>query len=129
MTKTRTERIFLSPPHMGGEEMRFIKEAFESNYIAPLGPQVNAFEKEVAEYTGFSHCVALSSGTAAMHLALRYLAWGRPQWNAPQYHFRKLPRLNKSKIGFNPSTISRSYGVNWAGGAGGVNKKAQKAQE
>jgi hypothetical protein len=45
MTKTRTERIFLSPPHMGGEELEFINEAFESNYIAPLGPQVDAFEK------------------------------------------------------------------------------------
>jgi dTDP-4-amino-4,6-dideoxygalactose transaminase len=76
VTKTRTERIFLSPPHMGGEEMRFVKEAFESNYIAPLGPQVDAFEKEFAEYTGISHCVALSSGTAAMHLALRGLGVG-----------------------------------------------------
>ena len=70
------KRIFLSPPHMGGEEMGFIKEAFESNYIAPLGPQVNAFEKEFDEYTGISHCVALSSGTAAIHLALRGLGLG-----------------------------------------------------
>ncbi|MCL0038100.1 hypothetical protein M1N10_03695 [Thermodesulfovibrionales bacterium] len=46
---TLTKRIFLSPPHMGGEEMRFVQEAFESNYIAPLGPQVDAFEKEFAE--------------------------------------------------------------------------------
>ena len=61
-----TKRIFLSPPHMGGEEMRFLKEAFESNYIAPLGPQVDAFEREFAEYVGIKHCVALSSGTAAM---------------------------------------------------------------
>lgn len=61
-----TKRIFLSPPHLGGEEMRFIKEAFESNYIAPLGPQVDAFEREFAEYVGIKHCVALSSGTAAM---------------------------------------------------------------
>ena len=48
--------------------MRFVKEAFESNYIAPLGPQVDAFEKEFAEYIGIKHCLALSSGTAAMHL-------------------------------------------------------------
>jgi len=61
-----TKRIFLSPPHMGGEEMGFIKEVFESNYIAPLGPQVDAFEREFAEYVGINHCVALSSGTAAM---------------------------------------------------------------
>jgi len=72
----KNTRIFLSPPHMGGEEMRFVKEAFESNYIAPLGPQVDAFEKEFAEYTGIKHCVALSSGTAAMHLALCELGVG-----------------------------------------------------
>ena len=70
------KRIFLSPPHMGGEELEFVKEAFESNYIAPLGPQVDAFEREFAEYVGIAHCVALSSGTAAMHLALRGLEVG-----------------------------------------------------
>jgi dTDP-4-amino-4,6-dideoxygalactose transaminase len=58
---------------MGGEEMRFIKEAFESNYIAPLGPQVDAFEREFAERVGIPYAVALCSGTAAMHLALRIL--------------------------------------------------------
>ena len=57
--------------------MNFVKEAFESNYIAPLGPQVDAFEREFAEYVGIKHCVALSSGTAAMHLALRILGVGR----------------------------------------------------
>jgi dTDP-4-amino-4,6-dideoxygalactose transaminase len=61
---------------MGGEELRFVKEAFESNYIAPLGPMVDAFEQEFAEYTGIEHCAAVSSGTAAMHLALRYLGVG-----------------------------------------------------
>jgi dTDP-4-amino-4,6-dideoxygalactose transaminase len=64
--KSTLNRIFLSPPHMSGEEMRFVKEAFESNYIAPLGPQVDAFEREFAEYVGIKHCLALSSGTAAM---------------------------------------------------------------
>jgi len=67
-------RIFLSPPHMGGEEIRFIKEAFESNYIAPLGPMVDAFEREFAEKVGIPYAAAVSSGTAAMHLALRVLA-------------------------------------------------------
>ncbi len=67
------DRIFLSPPHMGGTEMQYVQEAFDSNYIAPLGPQVNAFEKAFCEYTGFKHCVALNSGMAAMHLALRYI--------------------------------------------------------
>jgi dTDP-4-amino-4,6-dideoxygalactose transaminase len=76
MTNRKTEKIFLSPPHMGGEEMRFVQEAFESNYIAPLGPQVDAFEKEFAEYVGIPHAVAVSSGTAAMHLALRILGVG-----------------------------------------------------
>jgi dTDP-4-amino-4,6-dideoxygalactose transaminase len=66
----KPERIFLSPPHMSGYEQRYINEAFESNYIAPLGPQVDAFEKEFAEKTGIPHAVALSSGTAAMHIAL-----------------------------------------------------------
>ena len=69
-------RIFLSPPHMSGNEQRYIDEAFESNYIAPLGPQVDAFEKEFAEKIGISHAVALSSGTAAMHLALCELGVG-----------------------------------------------------
>jgi dTDP-4-amino-4,6-dideoxygalactose transaminase len=70
------KRIFLSPPHMGGEEMSFVKEAFESNYIAPLGPMVDAFEREFTEVVGIRHCAAVSSGTAAMHLALRILGIG-----------------------------------------------------
>ncbi len=70
------KRIFLSPPHMGDFEQRFVQEAFESNYIAPIGPQVDAFEKGFSEYTGIKHCLALSSGTAAMHLALQELEVG-----------------------------------------------------
>ncbi|WP_054031396.1 DegT/DnrJ/EryC1/StrS family aminotransferase [Desulfatitalea tepidiphila] len=69
-------RIFLSPPHLGDKELEFVHQAFESNYIAPLGPQVDAFEKAFSEYTGIPHCLALSSGTAAMHLALRHLGVG-----------------------------------------------------
>jgi dTDP-4-amino-4,6-dideoxygalactose transaminase len=72
----KSKRIFLSPPHMGGEELPFIQEAFESNYIAPLGPMVDAFEKEFAEKVGIGHAVAVSSGTAALHLALSILAVG-----------------------------------------------------
>ncbi|MBC2741992.1 MAG: DegT/DnrJ/EryC1/StrS family aminotransferase [Desulfosarcina sp.] len=67
------KRIFLSPPHMGGREIEYIKDAFESNYIAPLGPQVDAFEQEFAQQIGAPHAVAVSSGTAALHLALRYV--------------------------------------------------------
>ena len=61
---------------MGGEELTFIKEAFESNYIAPLGRQVDLFEKEFSEYVGINYSVAVSSGTGAMHLALRELNVG-----------------------------------------------------
>jgi len=61
---------------MGGEELKFIHDAFESNYIAPLGPQVDAFEREFAERVGIPYTVALSSGTAAMHLALKSLGVG-----------------------------------------------------
>jgi dTDP-4-amino-4,6-dideoxygalactose transaminase len=67
------KRIYLSPPHMFGEELELVKEVFESNWIAPLGPQVDAFEKEMSERTGVEHAVALSSGTAALHLALGVL--------------------------------------------------------
>jgi dTDP-4-amino-4,6-dideoxygalactose transaminase len=72
----KSKIMFLSPPHMGGEEMLFVQEAFESNYIAPLGPMVDAFEREFADYIGIKHCVAVSSGTAAMHLGLRHLGVG-----------------------------------------------------
>ena len=71
-----SERIYLSPPHMGGEELKFVHEAFESNWIAPLGPQVSAFEKEVASYVGTRGALAVNSGTAAIHLGLRLLGVG-----------------------------------------------------
>jgi hypothetical protein len=66
-------RLFLSPPHMGGRESEFVQQAFASNYIAPLGPMVDAFEREFGAYVGLPHCLALASGTAATHLALRHL--------------------------------------------------------
>lgn len=69
-------RIFLSPPHMGGSELDYIHQAFESNYIAPLGPMVDAFEKAFAEKVGIPYALALTSGTAAIHLALRVLEVG-----------------------------------------------------
>lgn len=69
----RQQRIFLSPPHLGKMERHFVDQAFLSNYIAPLGPMVDAFERKFSEYTGIKYCVAVSSGTAAMHLALRHL--------------------------------------------------------
>lgn len=69
-------RIFLSPPHMGQEEFEFIKEAFENNYIAPCGPHVDAFEREFSDIVGIPYAAAVSSGTAAMHLALRLMGVG-----------------------------------------------------
>ena len=66
-------KIYLSPPHMGEYEQQYVKEAFETNWIAPLGPNVNGFEEELAAYTGAAGAAALSSGTAAIHLALRLM--------------------------------------------------------
>ncbi|MCX7747150.1 MAG: aminotransferase class I/II-fold pyridoxal phosphate-dependent enzyme [Clostridia bacterium] len=66
-------RIYLSAPHMGGLEQKYINEAFESNWIAPLGPNVDAFEQELAEKVGSKGAAALSSGTSAIHLALKYI--------------------------------------------------------
>ena len=68
---TAPKQIYLSPPHMDGGELNLLTEAFESNWITPLGPQVDAFEREVCELVGVEAAVALSSGTAALHLALR----------------------------------------------------------
>lgn len=70
------KRIYLSSPTMHGEEQKFVQEAFDTNWVAPLGPNVNAFEKEMAAYVGISHASALSAGTAAIHLALRILGIG-----------------------------------------------------
>ena len=65
------QRIYLSLAHMGGREQEFIKEAFDTNWVVPLGPNVNAFEQELAAYVGQDrHVVALSAGTAAIHLGL-----------------------------------------------------------
>jgi dTDP-4-amino-4,6-dideoxygalactose transaminase len=63
-------KIWLSSPHMGGNEMKYIQEAYDTNWVAPLGPNVNEFEKELAKYLGARGVAVLSSGTAAIHLAL-----------------------------------------------------------
>jgi dTDP-4-amino-4,6-dideoxygalactose transaminase len=63
-------KILLSAPHMGGTEQNYVRNAFESNWIAPLGPNVDAFEKLIADYCGVKSATAVSSGTAAIHLAL-----------------------------------------------------------
>jgi len=65
-------RIFLSPPRLGGTEIEYIQEAFATNWIAPYGPSINAFEREMARYIGVESSLALTSGTAGIHLALRW---------------------------------------------------------
>ena len=64
------KKIYLCSPHMGGGEMKYVKEAFDSNWVAPLGPNVDAFERELCAATGAKHVAALSSGTSAIHLSL-----------------------------------------------------------
>ena len=67
---TMQSKIWLSTPHMCGSEQKYVNEAFETNWVAPLGPNVDAFEDCLSKYTGVKHAAALSSGTAAIHLAL-----------------------------------------------------------
>lgn len=76
LKRMNKKKIWLSSPHMGGEEMKFVQEAFETNWIAPVGPHVDAFERELGEFNGIQHCAVLSSGTAAIHLALIILGVG-----------------------------------------------------
>jgi UDP-N-acetylbacillosamine transaminase len=67
------KKLFLSPPHMGGNEQKYINEVFESNYIAPIGTFITRFEKSICDYTHSKNALAVTSGTAALHLALRVL--------------------------------------------------------
>ena len=67
------ERIFLSAPHMGENELKYIQKVFESNYIAPLGEYIDKFEDSIKRYTGAKHAVALTNATSAIHLALRII--------------------------------------------------------
>ena len=66
-------QILLSTPHIGAKERQYVEEAFKTNWIAPLGPNVDSFERELADVVGVGHAAALSSGTAALHLGLRLL--------------------------------------------------------
>lgn len=70
------KRIFLSPPYVTGREQELVAEAFASNYVAPVGPMLTAFEQDLCKATGFKHAVAVSCGTAAIHLILRCLGVG-----------------------------------------------------
>ena len=68
--------LYLSPPHVGERERRFLLEAFDSNWVAPAGPDLDEFEQQVTALLGVADAVALSSGTAALHLALLALGIG-----------------------------------------------------
>ncbi|GAB2957892.1 aminotransferase class I/II-fold pyridoxal phosphate-dependent enzyme [Hymenobacter coalescens] len=70
------DRLYLSPPHLGRHELNYLHKAIEDNWVAPVGPNLDGFERDLCQYTGAAHCVALSSGTAAIHLALRLLGVG-----------------------------------------------------
>ncbi len=70
------KRIYLASPTMHEWEKKYVQEAFDTNWIAPVGPHVNAFEKEISDYTGAKYAAALSSGTAAIHLAVKLLGIG-----------------------------------------------------
>ena len=78
LNTTLQKKIWLSSPHMGTHEQEFVKEAFDTNWIAPLGPHVIGFEKDISNYVGQDiHVTALSSGTAAIHLGLALLGVGK----------------------------------------------------
>ena len=89
------DRIWLSSPHMGGAEQNFVNLAFEENWIAPIGPNLNGFEKDICEFTGAKHCVGLNSCTAAIHLALNGCITGQnPKYDDPKFHQLFLKKLN-----------------------------------
>ncbi|MBB6505219.1 dTDP-4-amino-4,6-dideoxygalactose transaminase [Sphingomonas endophytica] len=80
----RSDRMFLSSPHMSGREQKYVDDVFATNWVAPVGPMVTRFEEDLARYTGIPHVAALSSGTAALHLALRLsgIGQGDAVWGA-----------------------------------------------
>src|SRR5699024_12388058 len=71
-----SKKIYLSSPHMSGHEQKYIQEAFDKNWIAPLGDNVNSFEEELGAYNNIKAVSVVSSGTVAIHLALRFLDIG-----------------------------------------------------
>ncbi|RTQ50695.1 aminotransferase class I/II-fold pyridoxal phosphate-dependent enzyme [Hymenobacter gummosus] len=76
MRSDEHDRLYLSPPHLGRHELNYLHKAIEDNWVAPVGPNLDGFEQDLAQYTGRGHCVALSSGTAAIHLGLLLLGVG-----------------------------------------------------
>jgi len=76
-SKNEVKRLFLSSPHMSGNELKYIEEVFKSNYIAPLGEYVDKFEESIKKYTGAKNALAVVNGTSAIHLTLRVLGIGK----------------------------------------------------
>jgi len=72
-----SKKLYLSPPHMSGNEQKYIDDVFKSNYIAPIGTYIDKFEKSICDYTSIPYSLAVSSGTSAIHLALRVLNIGK----------------------------------------------------
>jgi dTDP-4-amino-4,6-dideoxygalactose transaminase len=70
------DRIYLSPPHLGRHELNYLHKAVEDNWVAPVGPNIDGFEADISAAVGVAHCVALNSGTAALHLGLLLLGVG-----------------------------------------------------
>ena len=67
---TKSDKIWLSSPHMSGNELKYVNEAYTTNWMAPVGPNVDGLEQDIQSFMGVEHCSALSSGTAAVHLGL-----------------------------------------------------------
>ena len=90
-------KIWLSSPHMGGSELKYIHEAFDENWVAPLGPNVNGFEEDLKQFLGGNvEVAALSAGTAALHLALIILGIQKNDGSAP--YFTLMPLATASHI-------------------------------
>lgn len=126
--------IFLSPPHMGGTEQALVKEAFETNWIAPYGPHIVAFEAEMAQYVGAGHALAVTAGTAAIHLALRSLGVGRgdlvfcsdftfaASCNPALYQGAELAFIDSEPDSFNMSPVALEKAFVWAEAQGRLPK-------
>ena len=75
MLLEKLDRIYLSPPHLGRHELNYLHKAVEDNWVAPVGPNLDGFEADICAAVGVPYCVALTSGTAALHLGCCCWAW------------------------------------------------------
>ena len=98
------ERSILSAPHMSGKEQQFVEEAFATNWVAPVGPHLDLFEAEFAAKIGMKHTLAVSSGTAAMHLAIRHLDCSREKKSFARLRLLRRASIRSSTNGETPSS-------------------------